>query len=179
MPLYDRLCCWLQLFGLVEAQSGQLLQPAHLHMAFLARLHLGDATAACDAATSHAPLATAWTAQQQGSAFKTALQALHHQPFAYAALRAALQVWLLAVSNNFPDKQQQLYDLLMALLSKERLPDAHKVGDTLAPVESSQLQLDLASDAGSTVHLLTLLPMRALTASVVVPSCVASASWVA
>ncbi|KAL3161547.1 hypothetical protein ABBQ32_010414 [Trebouxia sp. C0010 RCD-2024] len=96
-------------------------------MAFLAALHLGDATAACDPTTRHAPLAAAWTAHQQGAAFQSALQVFQNrEPFTYEALRAAMQMWLLAVSNNLPHKQQQLHELLMALLGKDRLPDAHK-----------------------------------------------------
>lgn len=122
---------WLQLFGLLEAHSAHLLQPHHIHMAFLAQLQLGDITAACDAVSRHEPLVAAWTAVQQQLAFKGALTALRQRPFAYALLRATLQVWLLAVSSNLPDRQQQLHDLLMALLSKGRLPDAHKVRSTL------------------------------------------------
>lgn len=129
----------LQLFRLLEAQSVQVLQPGHLHMAFLAHLQLGDATAACDAATRHAPLAAAWTAQQQGRAFNSALRVLQQQPFAHAALRAARQVWLLAVNNSLPDMQQQLYDLLLALLSMERLSDAHKVGSILPPPHQTSI----------------------------------------
>lgn len=121
---------WLQLFDLLEAHSAQLLQPDHLHMAFLAWLHIGDTTAAADASRRHEPLAAAWTAAQQQTAFKSALATLKQAPFAYSALRAVLQMWLLAVSNNLADRQHQLRDLVMALLSKDRLPDAHAVSYT-------------------------------------------------
>ncbi|KAL3161690.1 hypothetical protein ABBQ38_008789 [Trebouxia sp. C0009 RCD-2024] len=146
----------VRLFGLLEAQSAKLLQPGHLHMAFLAALHLGDATAACDAATRHAPLAAAWTAHQQGHAFNSTLRLLQQQPSADAAMHAALQVWLLAVTNNLPDKQQQLHDLLMSLLSKGRLPEAHQMLQTAS--KHAALQVDavdavlaasLKQDAGS------------------------------
>ncbi|KAL3161708.1 hypothetical protein ABBQ38_008807 [Trebouxia sp. C0009 RCD-2024] len=146
----------VRLFELLEAQSAELLQPGHLHMAFLAALHLADPTAACDAATRHAPLAAAWTAHQQGAAFHSTLQLLQQQPSAYAALHAALQVWLLGVSNDFSDKQQQLQDLLMALLSKDRLPDAHKLLQTASKHAALQadavdpvLAASLKQDAGS------------------------------
>ncbi|KAL3161697.1 hypothetical protein ABBQ38_008796 [Trebouxia sp. C0009 RCD-2024] len=146
----------VRLFGLLEAQSAELLQPGHLHMAFLAALHMGDATAACDAATRHAPLAAAWTAHQQGHAFNSTLRLLQQQPSADAATHAALQVWLLAVSNNLPDKQQQLHDLLMALLSKGRLPEAHQVLQTANTHAALQpeavdpvLAASLKKDAGS------------------------------
>ena len=100
-------------------------------MVFLAWLQLGDATAASDAITRREPLAAAWTALQQQTAFQIALRALKQAPFAYASLSAALKVWLLAVSSKLPDRQQQLHDLLTALLSKDRLPNTHKVGNTL------------------------------------------------
>lgn len=111
----------------MEVQCVEQLQPEHLHVTLLAWLGLGDYTAALSAFTRHTTLAAGWSREQQRLAFKSASTALNRTPKSHAALRVAQRVWVIRVSNNLPDRQAQLHDLLGLLLSKKRLPDAHEV----------------------------------------------------
>ena len=129
MNLSCKSCIHLQLFGLLEAQPTERIQPDYLHIALLAWLQLEDITAAHAAMQRHRALTNAWTAQQQRFTFESALHTAGKLACSDAALHLAQQIWMIAVSNNLPDKELQLQSLVSVLLSKSQLPEAHRVSN--------------------------------------------------
>ena len=132
------LCCvhnhvshWLQLLGRLEAQCPELIQADHIYMACLAWGHLGNTASALDGVRRHEPLTAAWTAEQQQLAFQSMLSALKLKASDDSAVQVTQHVWMIAVSNNLSDRQQQLHDFVMALLAKGCLPKACEVSDLL------------------------------------------------
>lgn len=117
----------LQLFGLLEVECPEVILPQHLLVACLAWGGLGDTAIALDGMRRHEPLAEAWTAEQQQLAFQSMLSALKQKAANDSAVHAAQHVWMIAVSNNLPDRQPQWHELVLVLLRKGRLPVAHKV----------------------------------------------------
>ena len=96
-------------------------------MTCLAWAHLGDTASALDGLRRHEPLAEAWTAEQQQLAFQSMLRALKQKASNDTAFQITQRVWMIAASNNLPDRHLQLHDFVMALLRKGRLPAAHQV----------------------------------------------------
>ncbi|KAL3141226.1 hypothetical protein ABBQ38_003567 [Trebouxia sp. C0009 RCD-2024] len=146
----------MPLFGLLEAQCTKRIQPDHLYMACLAWAHLGNTTAALEALRRHEPLTAAWTAEQQQLVFHSMLR-LHEPKLPDdSAIQVTQHVWMVAVRNKLPDRQPQLHELVMALLSPGRLPMAHQLlqrvaqlgalqADVVEPVLAKSLQQDVRS----------------------------------
>ncbi|KAL3141229.1 hypothetical protein ABBQ38_003570 [Trebouxia sp. C0009 RCD-2024] len=146
----------MPLFGLLEAQCTECIQPDHLYMSCLAWANLRNTTAALEALRRHEPLTAAWTAEQQQLVFHSMLR-LHEPKLPDdSAIQVTQHVWMVAVRNKLPDRQPQLHELVMALLSPGRLPMAHQVlqraaqlgalqADVIEPVLAKSLQQDARS----------------------------------
>ncbi|KAL3147632.1 hypothetical protein ABBQ38_014682 [Trebouxia sp. C0009 RCD-2024] len=135
----------MPLFGLLEAQCTERVQPDHLHMACLAYAHLGNTTAALEGVTRHEPLTAAWTAEQQQLVFHSMLSVLKQKGSDDSAIQVTQHVWMVAVRSELPDRQLQLSELVKALLSPGRLPMAHQLLKQAA--ELGLLQADLVEPA--------------------------------
>ena len=123
---HDLPSCWLQLFGLLEVQCTDRIQPEHLYMACLSWAHLGNTTAALEGLLRHEPLTAAWTAEQQQPVFHSMLSVLKQKGSDDSAIQVTQHVWEVAVRNELPDLQPQLHALVKALSSPGRLPMAHQ-----------------------------------------------------
>ena len=123
------------MFSLMEAQSPAHILPEHLHMALMAWLHLNNAEAAQRAAASQSALTAKWSAAQQQAAMSATLQLLQSRPSDLVAAQCAQQVWMIAVSNNLPDRDSQLQACVTALLSDQRSSEAYQVSTSYAATQ--------------------------------------------
>ena len=116
---------------MLEAQCPELIQGDHVYMACLAWGQLDNTASALDGVRRHEPLTAAWTAEQQQLVFQSMLSALKRKSSDLSAVQVTQHVRMIAVSNNLSDRQLQLHDYVIALLSKGRLPMAHEVSALL------------------------------------------------